>query len=873
MNMKTFLFIFLFISLWGCTHAQTKTADSSSVLFVDTLVHNWKTDFVDSSSVLTFDTSRPPQHHPVIIKGKVQDINNSEGLSFAVILFKGTMLGTTADIDGVFAMTVDSLPSDSLRFQALGYKSISLKLPKLDSFPSLIVELEREASMLKEVTIRANGEDPAIILMRKIIKNKPNNDINRLESYSYEAYNRLEADLQRMTKAQFQKIPILKNYAFIFDNLDTISEARPYLPLYLTETISDNFFSNNPKKQREIIKASIVKGLNNENFVKYLGTLYQRIDVYDNYIPVFDKKFISPLNNNALFFYRFTLSDTAVVNGHRLIHVQFTPKRGGEYCFTGDFWVADTVCAIQRISMDVDKAANLNWVDKVSLFEEFAEQEDSIWFCTKEKFVANFTIYNSGKLPGFIGRKTTTYHKIKINHPTIDSEFNNEAHKGDLIKQDSVTLKKDDWWLQNRPDTLNKNEKSIYKMVDTIESMPITRIYKNSITFLATGVKDIGWLQLGPYYYLYSRNPVEGNRVRISLGASRKLKDAQFSGFLAYGDKDNKFKYGLSGLYIAKRNPRLSIYGYLAHDINNTPNYYDQVGLDNIFSAFFRKANVPWKLAFSNEQRIQIYKEYNGGFSHRLILQHRDFTPYRPLPAEGIFTDASGQPSLSATSSEVGMELRFAYKDKYLEGQYRRIRLANRYPVLNLTYMQGIKGVLNGSYEYGKIRFSVTESINIPPFGHLYYNLFAGKYFGKLPYSLLEIHPGNEFMYYNRQAFQMMNNYEFLSDQYVGFNIEHNFGGGVFNYIPVLKKLKLRQFWTAKGVLGSLSTENTALNMNKGYEFRTLKGEPYLELGTGVANIFHLFRIDFVWRVNPKPISEELISKYFGIFCSVKFEL
>ena len=117
-----------------------------------------------------------------------------------------------------------------------------------------------------------------------------------------------------------------------------------------------------------------------------------------------------------------------------------------------------------------------------------------------------------------------------------------------------------------------------------------------------------------------------------------------------------------------------------------------------------------------------------------------------------------------------------------------------------------------------------------------------------------------------------MNTYEFISDQYAGFNIEHTIGGGIFNYIPALKKLKFRQFWTAKGLIGSLSEANQELNLNKGFPFRTLQGDPYLELGTGVSNIFQIFRIDFDWRVAPAPLPTEAKSKYFGIFGSVMLQ-
>jgi hypothetical protein len=377
---------------------------------------------------------------------------------------------------------------------------------------------------------------------------------------------------------------------------------------------------------------------------------------------------------------------------------------------------------------------------------------------------------------------------------------------------------------------------------------------------------------LGPYYYLYSSNPVEGNRFRVSLGTPRTLKDAHFTGYLAYGTKDGKFKYGGTGLWILHRTPRIYVYGMYAHDINQSNHYYDQKGNDNIFSTFFRKAGVPWKMAFSDDERFEFYKEFRGGFSNKLIMQHIKYTPFKPLPSTGIFYDAAERPSSSAVSTEVGIEIRYAPKARYLEGQYLRIPLSNRYPILTLEATAGLKGVLEGSYKYQKIRFSIKESLNIPPLGHLYYNVFAGKYFGTLPYPLLELHPGNEYYYYNRFTFEMMNRYEFVSDEYLGFNIEHNIGGGVFNYVPLLKKLKWRQFWTAKGVIGSLNSANAALNMNKGYPFRTLQGDPYLELGTGVSNIFHIFRIDFDWRVTPKPLPDEAKFKYFGIFGSAVFE-
>ena len=855
------------------------TSDSLFAQATDTLHHADTTKKspdiqIDTPIVIPEQVGGEPQvsakHSGYVINGKVEDMNTGEGIPFAIVYFPHTQSGTSADLNGNFIIKKEKLPSDTLHIQALGYTAVNKILRKSQYDYNMIIELGRASASLNDVVIHA-GEDPAVVLLRHIIARKPYNNPDKADNYKYVAYNRLEADLQRMTKSEFDKIPILKNYSFIFNNIDSTSDSKPFLPLYLTETLSDFYFRRSPKKQREFIKASMVKGVNNGNVVKYLGSLYQNVNVYKNFIPIFDKKYVSPISNEGLFYYKYSIKDTQQAYGHNIILVQFTPKRPGENCFTGDFWVVDSVYSIQRMSMDVSKLANINWVDRVSLYQEFAPV-DSFWFPIKDKFIANFTAYSSNKLPGMIGRKTTTYHNVVINDTSVTNVLDDPQWKTDVVTTDSAKTKTNDWWLHNRPDSLTKNEKAINKTVDTINSMPITTFYKHLITFLVSGVQDVGPLQLGPYFYIYSHNPVEGDRFRISLGTPRSIKDAHITGFVAYGDKDKRFKWGFTELWLLQRHPRMYLYSYYVHDIDQTTDYYDQLGADNIFSSLFRKPGVPWKLAFSDDERVEFYKEYYKGFSHKLILQHRQYTPYAPLPFANIFTDQNEKPASSVISSEVGVELRYAYKEKYVEGQYLRVNLGSKYPIVDFEADAGIKNVLNSAYQYQKTLLSVTESVNIPPLGHLYYNVFAGKYFGTLPYPLLNIQPGNEYLYYNRYAFEMMNTYEFISDQYVGFNMEHDIGGGIFNRIPLLKKLKFRQFWTAKGVIGSLNKDNTELNLNKGFPFRTLQGSPYLELGTGVSNIFRIFRIDFDWRVTPAPLHNEAKSGYFGIFGSVQLE-
>jgi len=807
------------------------------------------------------------------ISGIVKDRNTQEGIPYATIFFPGTPRGTAAGLEGSFELIVTELPSDTLRVQAVGYEGAIRLLSRNKSNYSFTIELERTDNTLEEFVFRA-GEDPAVALVKRIIEHKPLNNPDRTSNYKYEVYNKLEVDLQRLSKTQFEKLPVpyLKRFSFIYKNMDSTSEETPFLPFYLTETLSDFYFQREPKKMREFIKASQVKGFKNESVTRFMGSMYQNVNAYDNFIPVFDKKFVSPISNQGLFYYKYKIKDTQEAYGHKVILVQFIPRRNGENTFYGDFWVVDSVYALQRISMEVPKDANINWVRRVSVYQEFAPVEDSIWFALKDKFTADFTAPYGAKLPGFIGRKTTSYKNIVVNDPVIAKVVNNPDYKEDVIVADTARLLGEEFWTNARHDTLTKNERAIYSMIDTLESMPFFTRYKNLIKFFASGVKEIGPIELGPYWNVYSSNPIEGQRFRFSMGTTPKLfKDIYMNGYVAYGTKDQQFKYRATALWLLDRHPRMYLYGSYTHDIDRSTSYYDQVSNDNLFSNIFRKSGIPWKLAFVDESRLEWYKEYFSGFSHMVTLLHRDFDPYDPLPYKDIFRDDEGNSTENVVNTEVNVRLRFAHKEKFLEGNYYRVSLGTTYPVVEVRYGLGLKNVLNSGYEYHKLTASVSDNLQIAPLGTLYYNLFAGRYFGLLPYPLLEVHPGNEFHYYNKYAFNMMNRFEFISDRYAGVNLEHNVGGGIFNYIPYLKKLKMRQFWTAKVLYGDLSEDNKSLNLNKGYTFRTLDEIPYVELGTGISNILQVFRIDFVWRVSPKLLPEESQEKYFGIFGSLRF--
>lgn len=808
-----------------------------------------------------------------VIEGIVKDNTTSEPLSFATVYFPHSNVGTRTDIDGNFKFEIEDIPHDTLLISLIGYAKKVIIIQKNISYQKIKIQVDRGNIEIKEFVFKYD-KDPALTLIKKVIKHKAQNNYDKAENYSYEVYNKLEMDINKIPKKAFKQSPILKKFDFIQSYIDSTSEEKPFLPMFLTETISDYYYQKKPKKMKEIIKGSRISGYKNQSVSQLLGSMYQNINIYSNSIPIFDVAFISPIANDAPSFYKYQIHDTQWINNQLCYQVIFMPKRSGEHTFNGDFWIHDTDYAVQKINMIVTKEQNINWVNKVTLMQEFTCFDDTLWFLTKDKYFVDFLPPHGDKIAGFLGRKTATYKNIVVNSKEVEDVIEGRKRKADTDMQQDALNRDEDFWNTVRHDSLTKNEKSIYKMIDTIQGLPIYKKYYSLFYLLGTGIKEIGPIEIGPLYNLYSKNTVEGPRFRFTMGTTPKLfKNIYLNAYIAYGTKDEKIKYQASALWLLKRNPRQYIFAEYKHDIDNNVSNYDDAGsLDNIFSTIGRKPNVPWKLAFVDKKRIEYFNSFYDGFRTLFSFERKKFSPYSPLPHVGIFYDNDGVNSKTINTSELGLELRFAYKETFVEGNYYRTSLGTQFPILKLYTGFGIKNLFDAHYNYVKMRFTVSDNIKLKRVGSIYYNIFAGKVFGTLPYPLLEVHPGNEFYYYDPHAFSMMYRYEYISDVYVGAITEHSLGSLFFKYIPLIKKMKLRTFWNAKGVYGSLSKSNEALNFNKGYFFQSLAKSPYFEVGTGIENIFKVLRVDFVWRVLPyRTATNDSYLRRFGIFGSLKF--
>jgi hypothetical protein len=792
------------------------------------------------------------------ITGKVTDALTNEAIPFATVIFKGSTTGTNTDFEGNFRLSSPT-PTDSILCTIIGYKPVVMRVRKGET-QTINIVLSTNQIEFQEVIIRP-GENPALQIIRNIIEHKPDNDPSKLTSYQFEVYNKLEFDITNIND-KLKNNKLLKPFNFIWDNIDSSeTNSKPFLPFFISESLSDIYFKSNPKDKREIIKASKISGLENATVTQFLGDMYQKVDIYGNFIDLFGKSFVSPTSNIGTLYYKYYLLDSTFINNKWCYKIKFRPRRPEDLTFLGELWVNDTTWAIKKIDMRISAKANINWVEDMAIVQEYTYFNNQQWMLSKDKLIVDFAAKDEGT--GFIGRKTTSYRDFHINEQPIDSIF--KGGENIIVKADAAD-KSTEFWDNSRHDSLSNRELQIYHMVDTIKTLPAFQTYVDLITLFFTGYKDIGKIELGPYYTFYSFNKIEGNRFRIGARTSDDFSTkVQIDGYVAYGLKDERFKYG-GGIKIKLNDkPRQFIGVNYKNDVQQLGQSDNAFQDDNVLSSLFRR-NPANRLNNIEYHKAWYEIEWGPGLSNRITYQHTKFTPLGDLKINYYYNDDTTVTRNSYESTELNLYFRFAYREKFVAGKIDRVSLGSDYPILQVNYTQGIKGLENGFFNYQKINAKVDDLLRLAPFGYAYWAISGGRVWGKVPYPLLEMHPGNETYFYDYAAFNLMNYFEFVSDYYLTGTAVQHFDGFFFNKIPLMRKLQWREIAQVKAVWGGINKRNLDILENKN-AFTTLRSKPYVEVGAGVENIFKILRVDFLWRL--AYLENQNISKY-GIRASLQ---
>lgn len=782
------------------------------------------------------------------VSGVVTDARTGEALPFVNVGFVDSRIGTVTDMDGRYGFDT-YYATDTLVFSFVGYDTHRTPVKK-DKAQVIDVRMEPSLAELVELVVKPSGENPAFTILRRVVAHKPANNREKLSAYQYEAYNKVEFDLNNITE-EFTKKKLFKPFAFIFENIDS-TDAKPALPIFMTESISDVYYRQQPRTQREHIRGTKVSGIENESIGQFMGDMYQNVNIYDNFLVIFGKNFISPIADGGRGFYDYYLTDSLWVDKYWCYRIEFKPKRVQELAFQGTMWINDTTYAVKRVEAGIAEGANLNFVQGFWVKQEYEQVQNEVWMLVRDNLVVDLNIIkdtgkpNKNAVQGFYGRRTASYRDFVINQPREPAFY--EGVDQVVMKIDPLSLGAD-YWDTHRHVQLTKKENTIYHMVDTMKTIPRFRTYVDIVSTIISGYYERGDFEYGPYFTTFSFNAVEGARFRVGGRTSNRFsKWVEFEGYTAYGTLDERFKFGIATRGFISKEPRLLYKLGYKHDIEQLGQSVNAFRNDNILGSIFR-VNPNNKLTDVEQWRVSLEREWFTGFTNEVMFRYRTLQPLGTLRYEKLGEDLAPVSVNSIRTAEVVLNTRFAYQEKYVSGEFDRVPVGiNKYPVLELHLAYGAPGLLDSGYEYAKVVGRIYKRWQLGAAGWTRTTFEAGRTWGVLPYPLLTVHSGNETLYLDDVSFNTMRFFEFISDRYVQLFAEHHFEGLFFNRVPLLRRLKWREVACFKAVAGDLDTRHydELLLLDNMYG---LYNGPFMEASAGIENIFKVLRTDIIWRL------------------------
>ena len=808
------------------------------------------------------------------ISGYVYDETN-EPIAFANVLFKGSTEGTITNEDGRFYL--ESVNTwDTVIVSFLGYESLEITLTKKVNYDLKFI-LKEEASALSEVVIftgkqsKKASENPAIAILKKIWERKRQNGLRKFKQYEYDKYEKVEFDINTIDSSLI-KSKLFRGMEFVFDQVDTSRvTGKTYLPIFINEAVSRVYGDNIKNKEKEDLKGNKNSGFsNNQVIIDFVDDLYSDFDIYDNYLKFFDKSFVSPLSKTGIQTYNYVLSDSAFIDNKWCYNIIYYPRRKNELTFKGDFWVNDSTYAIKEINLQASKSANINWIKEIYIEQEFEVVSDSLFLLKRDYFMSDFALNKKEKSRGIYGKRTTLYDNYKFDIPKDDKFYNEEVFSFD----EDLYNRDDAFWDANRMEALNKDEKGVYKMLDTLKTVKKFKRLYNLGSILASGYVEFPSINFdyGPVFSTFGFNEVEGVRIRTGGRTYFGSNDLwRIEGFLAYGFRDNKFKYGISGKWLVDKKNRIIISGGNRRDVEqigaSLTTSTDVLGRSLASSALFTTAAND-KLTNINLTTLSLEIEPVKNLIFRLGGNYRTLESASPTFSLDYYTDASQTTTESEIKQfESTFSVSYFPKRKMTGYGVERLNANDNFAQLFVQISRGVEGRFNNDFDYTKLQLSYLQPWQVGGFGRLYTTIEAGKTFGVVPLGLLSVVPGNQSYFSIYNTFSQLDFYEFVTDTYTSLHIEHNFNGRFFSRIPFLKKYNLRGIVGLRGVWGDISDKNKAINAS-GLFYNAPTDKIYYEYSVGVGNIFKVLRIDFNFRGN---YLENPNARDFGITGSFGF--
>lgn len=811
-------------------------------------------------------------------------------MEYISVYFKNTASGCLTNYNGEFFVR-DSSGADTLVVDAIGYEKVYIKL-KPGQNTGLKIQMKPANIRLTEAVVRPKKErykkkdNPAIELIRNVIANKDKNRMEDHDYYTCELYEKLTISLDDYNpdfEKKKKKLDYLKQY------IDTSEiTGKPILTVSIRETMNDYYYRKSPKEEKTIRKAQQHLGLDKEfdhngGLSVSLEQLFTGVDIFDNEIAFLANRFVSPISSTmATAYYKYYIMDTVRVDGIPCTDLAFVPYNSQSFGFTGRLYITnDGKFSVKKVQLNFPSSSNINWIDKLRIDQEFTPVEDGAWALKREDSYVNLTLIEGTQ--GLFAHQTRYFDNYNTDTTVL---VGNPAYRIDGPLEILPDVKSYDtaYWDENRLTPLNKREQAVPQASKEIsEKSSVTTWMRVMDAFISEYIptsesKATSKFDFGPILSYAGHNYIEGLRLRLGGMTTANLSKRWFAnGYLAYGLRDEKVKGSIQLIhsfnekhYHSGEKPLNNLSVSYTYDIFSPEVIGEQHGVLTSI-----KAGTVKKLQYIRKTNVKYEKQWTNSFRTSFWVENRKFTPATTndpgtLRYDKILDDGSTVRIPNITASEIGVQLRWAPGEKNFNAVSQMANMDKDTPIFSLSHMAGIKGFLGGEYNYQHTEFEAFKRFHLSVAGFMDVKLSMGKIWGQVPYPLLIMPTANQSFVYKRETFHMMNALEFATDQYAQLNLTWHMKGLIFNRIPLIKHLKLREIIVLNGLVGSLSDKNDPALCHAGL-FKLpegtgpMNGVPFLEVGAGIENIFQMFRVVYYYRVTHRDNNLTWLGKWGGI--------
>lgn len=812
------------------------------------------------------------------ITGVVVEESTGDTIPFPSVQYKKEKIATSGNAYGRFS--IKRLNGEKLTFSAVGYQELTILIgPNTPS--EMKITLKTDTKQLKGVTVKtkrskySRKNNPAVELMKRVIAAKKRTDLANHDYYQFNKYQKITFAINDIKPTELENEK-LKKKKWLINQIETCPyNNKLILPLSVDETVTRNIYRKDPKTEKSIIMGQSSSGVNDlietgDILNNVLKDVFTDVDLYDDQIRLLQYPFTSPIGKDAISFYRFYIVDTVYVDRDKCFHLQFLPNNQQDFGFRGEIWIlADSTLHVKRCNLTLPKKSDVNFVDNLQIIQEYTRLPEGDWALTTDDMFVEMSIAK------FL-TKAIVIRTTRMSDYAFD-ELPDKLFKGKtkVLHESNAMMRDEAFWDRYRSVELTKSESSMDAFINNLSQQKAFKYIIFGVrafieNFVETGSQNHpSKVDIGPINTMISSNFIDGVRTRISAQTTANLNPHWFlSGYYARGwdSRKNYYKGELTYSfnkkeYLPREFPKRTLTFTSTYDVCSPSDKFMHTDKDNVFTAL--KWTKVEKMMFYNRQQLSFEREEEWGFRTTISLKTEENEAcgdlfFKPLSMVGMEDAMIGQGKFRTTEARI--ELRYAPGETFINTKQRRLPVNLDAPVFTLSHTTGIKGFLGGDYDYNFTEASIYKRLWLNSWGKIDILAKGGIQWNKVPFPLLIMPAANLSYIISDETFNLINNMEFLNDRYASLDISWDLNGKIFNRIPLLKKLKWREWLGIKCLWGTLTDKNNptlAANASDGMLMEFPEGSyimdskrPYIELIAGIHNIFKIIHIQYVHRLN-----------------------